>query len=117
MLRTRHRERLLYAACIEAKQPVVVDNTNATAALRAGYIAQARTAGFRVAGYYFASRASECLLRNAARPEDERVPDTAVLGTAGALERPMRSEGYDALYYVRLAADGFAVEEWSDEVR
>ena len=28
MLRTRHRERLLIGACLEAKQPFVVDNTN-----------------------------------------------------------------------------------------
>ena len=28
MLRTRHREQLLFRACLEAKQPVVIDNTN-----------------------------------------------------------------------------------------
>ena len=28
MLRTRHRERLLVAACVAAQQPFVVDNTN-----------------------------------------------------------------------------------------
>ena len=30
MLKTRHRESILIAACIEAKQPFVIDNTNPT---------------------------------------------------------------------------------------
>lgn len=31
MLRTRRRERILLMACVEAKQPFVIDNTNAAA--------------------------------------------------------------------------------------
>ena len=38
MLRTRNRERLLLDACIEAKQPFVIDNTNPTVEERARYI-------------------------------------------------------------------------------
>jgi hypothetical protein len=34
MLHTRHREALLLGACIEARQPLVVDNTNLLAAER-----------------------------------------------------------------------------------
>ncbi len=64
MLRTRHRERLLLGACIDGKQPLVVDNTNATRDARSVYIERARAAGFRVVGYYFASKASECLVRD-----------------------------------------------------
>src|SRR5215468_2175144 len=45
MLRTRHRENLLFKACLDAKQPVVIDNTNVGAVERAGYIADARAAG------------------------------------------------------------------------
>ena len=51
MLKTRHRERLLVRACVEAKQPFVVDNTNPTIAERQVYIRPAREAGFRVIGY------------------------------------------------------------------
>ena len=39
MLRTRHREQLLFVACLEGKTPLVVDNTNVTRADRARYLA------------------------------------------------------------------------------
>src|SRR5262245_10460453 len=86
MLKTRHREDILLRAFCDAKQPFVVDNTNATAMERARYISLARQYGFRIIGYYFRSKASECLERNASRPADERVRDIGVLGTAGRLE-------------------------------
>ncbi|HEY7200493.1 MAG TPA: hypothetical protein VIC57_09790 [Candidatus Dormibacteraeota bacterium] len=47
MLRTAHRERILLDACLRAGQPLVVDNTNLTAAVRARYIGPARGAGFQ----------------------------------------------------------------------
>src|SRR6266853_479136 len=47
MLKTRHREQLLLAACLAAKQPFVVDNTNPLPSDRARYIGVAREAGFR----------------------------------------------------------------------
>ncbi|MDD9941268.1 MAG: AAA family ATPase [Myxococcales bacterium] len=116
MLKTRNRERLLLDACFEAKQPMVVDNTNPTVEARALYIVKARAAGFRVSGYYFGSRAGDCLERNARRPDAERIPDKGVLATARRLERPNRVEGFDELFYVALTLEGFVVEEWSDEV-
>jgi predicted kinase len=115
MLRTRHRERLLLGACLEGGQPFVVDNTNLTPEERARYLGPARALGFRVVGYYFASRLSDCLARNAARPPACRVPDAAVRGALGRLRLPAPSEGFDELYYVRLEADGHRVEAWRDE--
>ena len=113
MLRTRHRERLLLAACIEAKQRFVVDNNNVTCAERAAYISAAKAAHFAVIGYFFRSRVAEALERNRLRAEPDRVPDKAVLGMSGRLELPARSEGFDRLYFVRLLdAGGFAVEDW-----
>ena len=118
MLRTRRRERLLLAACIEAKQPFVVDNTNPTVAERAVYIRAAREAGFRVVGYYFRSRVEDCLRRNERRPEDQRVPMKGILGTAGRLILPTSHEGFDELHYVRIdETGGFVVEGWRDEER
>ena len=38
MLKTRYREQLILRACIEAKQPFVVDNTNPSVEERARYI-------------------------------------------------------------------------------
>ncbi len=80
MLKTRHRERLLLNACIEMKQPFVVDNTNPNTEDRQRYIKPAMAAGFRVIGYYFQSEIAECLRRNAQRPLAERVPDAGVRG-------------------------------------
>jgi predicted kinase len=116
MLRTRHRERVLLHACLEAKQRFVVDNTNPRAVDRARYVEPARAAGFHVVGYYFQAALGEALARNAARPPTERVPTRGVVGTYKALEIPTLDEGFDALYYVALSREGFAVQEWRDAV-
>jgi predicted kinase len=110
MLRTRRREQILIAACLEARQPFVIDNTNPTAESRAGYIAQIRAAGFGCAGYSFRSSAADCLRRNADRAPGERVPDAAIRATHRKLEMPTLAEGFDTLYFVDLASDaGFTV--------
>jgi predicted kinase len=116
MLKTRHREGLLVEACLNAKQPFVVDNTNPTREDRTRYIAPARQAGFRVIGYYFESRVSDALIRNAQRGESGRVPEVGVRGTSARLEAPSRSEGFDVLHHVRIGPEGFVVSEWRDEV-
>jgi predicted kinase len=120
MLQSRHRETLLLTACLNAKQSFVVDNTNPTREERARYIAPARAAGFRVVGYYFESKVRDALLRNELRGPGQRVPDRGVLGTAGRLQLPNKNEGFDALYYVRLApppaANEFIVEAWRDDL-
>ncbi len=117
MLRTRHREAQILAACLAAKQPFVVDNTNPTAADRMRYVEPARDAGFRVTCYYFRSAIDEAVARNAERPESARVPERGVRGTHARLEIPSPDEGFDTLYYVRMEGDEFVVEEWRDEVR
>jgi predicted kinase len=117
MLKTRHRERRFLQACIETRQPFVVDNTNPTRAERQVYLEAARQAGFRVIGYYFQSRVEDCKRRNEQRPAVERVPEQGILGAAGRLQIPSKEEGFDELYYVRIDdAGGFVVEEWRDEV-
>jgi predicted kinase len=116
MLRTRHRERLLLHACLEAKQPFVVDNTNPRVADRARYVAPSRAAGFRVVAYYLQATLGEAIQRNAARPPAERVPAKGVVGTYRLLQIPTLAEGFDALYRVTLTAEGFAAQEWRDAV-
>lgn len=113
MLRTRHREAELFATCLRVQQPLVVDNTNVAAADRARYVGPARAAGFRVAGFYFASKLAECLPRNAARPGDARIPEAGVVDAAARLEKPSLAEGFDALAYVRLVDGGFDVQDWA----
>lgn len=117
MLRTRNRERLLIAACHEAKQPYVIDNTNPTREDRVGYIQAAKSAGFRVVGNYFASKVEDCKTRNSQRSNDQVVPLKGLLGTYGKLQLPERDEGFDELHYVSIDVDGeFSVSEWTDEV-
>jgi predicted kinase len=117
MLKTKHRQQLLFKACLEAKQPFVIDNTNITAQMRAGFIIPAKAAGFRIVAYYFRSDVKAALLRNSQRVGIERVPDKAILGTHKQLQLPSREEGYDALYCVQIDEAGeFLVEEWMDEV-
>ena len=47
MLKTRYRERILINACLEGKQPFVVDNTNPTRKVRRQYIEAAQAHQFR----------------------------------------------------------------------
>lgn len=117
MLRTRNRERILLEACLEAKQPFVVDNTNPEPADRLRYIEPAKRCRFAVIGYYFPVALDVCLERNAARPEGKRVPEVALKSVAKKLVRPSLSDGFDALWYVRPdGLGGFVVEEYRNEV-
>ena len=117
MLETRYREWILLRACIEAKQPFVVDNTNPSIEERARYIEIARSGGFRLVGYYFHSPPKEALTRNARRTGKARTPEKGILGTYKRLRVPRLEEGFDELYYVRIDGTGhFVVEEWSDEL-
>jgi hypothetical protein len=112
MLKTRTRERLLLDACILAKQPFVVDNTNPLAADRARYVQPARAAGFRVSGYFFRATTREAIARNRRRTDKPAIPVPGLLGTYKRLEEPTWSEGYDALFTVTLTPDNaWIVEE------
>lgn len=111
MLRTRHREALLLGACIEARQPFVVDNTNLLAAERAGYIRQARVAGFSVVGYRFQAALTDALVRNAARARARPIPPRALHSAARRWEPPAWIEGFDALFDVWARNGDFDVAE------
>ena len=74
MLRTRRREQILLAACIEAGQSFVIDNTNALKGDRARYIPLARAAGFRVAAYFFQTTLADAMRRNNQRPGKQKIP-------------------------------------------
>ncbi|MGZ8216424.1 AAA family ATPase [Methylomagnum sp.] len=118
MLRTRHRERILFNACLTAKQRVVVDNTNPTRADRAVYISAALDAGFTVVGYFFESRMQDTLRRNAQRPDPQRIPEKGVRGASARLELPSLSEGFHRLFLVRLieATHDFEIKDWCHEI-
>lgn len=106
MLRTRKRERVLLEACLSARQPFVVDNTNVSAAERAVYIEAAKAVGFKVVGYYFVPDAAGSLRRNNRRAGKKAVPVPAVLGTLSRLEPPRLEEGFDELHEVEIGGSG-----------
>lgn len=104
MLKTRRRERLLLEACLLARQPFVVDNTNVLAEERARYIEPARAAGFVVTGYFFRVTPREAIARNQKRTDKAPIPIPGLLGKYKRLEEPRYEEGFDALYAVALTA-------------
>jgi predicted kinase len=116
LLNTRLREQRLLEFCLATEQRFVVDNTNPTKLERSQYIVAAKTKRFRITGYYFCSKVEECLRRNSQRPNNQRVPDVAILSSAKKLELPTIEEGFDQLFYVRLTQSGFLVEEWRDDI-
>ena len=116
MLKTRNRERILFEACLSAKQPMVIDNTNPIRAQRAHYIRRAIENQFRITGFYFQSIANEAIKRNLTRPACQRVPEVAIRATTGRMEHPSLTEGFASLNFVRLENNGFVVEEWKDDI-
>ncbi|MGX2040433.1 AAA family ATPase [Methylocaldum sp. MU1018] len=117
MLRTRRREKLLIAACLRAKQPYVVENTNLTREDRARYIPSARRAGFRVIGYAFRVGLEEALLRNALRKAPRRIPEKAIRGAFKRWQPPAWAEGFDALFEVWSEGGEFRVRPVPPETR
>jgi predicted kinase len=115
MLKTRYREQVFLQACILARQPFVVDNTNVLAAERERYIGPAKAAGFRIVGYYFPVPVRHAIGRNQKREGKKRIPVQGILGTQKKLQPPRREEGFDALYRVIVTeADEFVVEDCED---
>jgi predicted kinase len=112
MLGTRKREQLLLAACLEAGQSFVVDNTNPQASDRARYIAPARAKGFRVIAYFFDVPLRDAMHRNNQRKLRKKIPPVAVAGTHKKLEPPQKAEGFDQIFTVQVTEPaGFAVKE------
>lgn len=116
MLKTRYREQVFLSACILAKQPFVVDNTNVRAAERAKYILPAKEAGFRIVGYYFPVSVREAIGRNHKREGKKKIPVPGILGTQKRLQPPRRAEGFDQLFCVNVTATNeFVLEDCLEE--
>lgn len=117
MLKTRNREDIMLEACVKAKQSFVIDNTNPSVIDRKKYIDVAKTAEFKVIGYYFQSSIGEAILRNEKRVGKEHIPLAGIKSTHAKLQLPDKDEGFDELYYVRTNEENkFVVEEWKHEI-
>jgi predicted kinase len=117
MLKTRHREKLIFQACLDAKQRFVIDNTNPTVEDRKKYIIPAKSQGFQILAYYFNSNLADCKQRNSQRSGKKVIPLVGILSTYKKLVLPSYTEGFDAIYSVKTRPDfSFIVKEWNREI-
>jgi predicted kinase len=111
-LNTRHKEQRFMQVCFETQSKFVVDNTNPTKEDRKKYIEAAHQHKYKVVGYFFQSDLDAALTRNAQRDGKKNIPKVGVLATAKKLEIPDYTEGYDELYFVKIAEHGrFFIEK------
>lgn len=111
MLKTRHRENIIFEACLASKTKMVIDNTNPTRDDRARYIQRAKDAGFEVISYYFETDLSSTLERNSYRKGKANIPEVGIRATYKKLEIPILDEGFDAIFKVKIVENGeFSVE-------
>jgi predicted kinase len=116
MLRTRRREELLVAACLEGGQSFVIDNTNPLPSDRARYIGAARAAGFRAVAYFFEASLKEAMQRNNLRSGKQKIPAPAVAAAFKKLVPPCTEEGFNEIYTVKVVAEGgFVVTRTSSQ--
>ena len=105
------RERVVIEQALAAGRSVVVDDTNATPAVRAPLITLARAHGARVVGYHVASTTRASVARNRLREGAARVPNVAIFTVAKRFVAPTPNEGFDELATVRATRNGaFTVE-------
>ncbi|MDQ6799694.1 MAG: ATP-binding protein [Acidobacteriota bacterium] len=82
-------------------KPVVIDNTNPSAAIRAPLIAIGKRHGARIIAYYFDCSVKTALIRNQQREEGRgRVPKVAIFVTKKKLQPPAPEEGFDEIHVV-----------------
>ena len=106
MLKTRHRENIIFEAGLASKTKMVIDNTNPTKADRARYIQRAIDAGFEVISYYFETDLKSTLERNSHRTGKANIPEIGVRATYKKLEIPSLDEGFDEIFKVKIAGNG-----------
>lgn len=106
MLKTRHRENMIFETCLASKTKMVIDNTNPTKADRARHIQRAKDTGFEVISYYFETDLSSTLERNNHRKGNANIPEVGVRATYKKLEVPTLDEGFDEVFKVKIVGNG-----------
>lgn len=106
MLKTRHRENIIFEAALSSKTKMVIDNTNPTRADRARYIQRAKDAGFEIIAYYFETDLLSTLKRNRFREGKALIPEIGVRATYQKLEIPNFNEGFDEIFTVKIIGNG-----------
>jgi predicted kinase len=106
MLKTRHRENILFEAGLASKTKMVIDNTNPTKEDRVRYMQRAKDAGFEVIAYYFETDLKSTLKRNSQREGKANIPEVGVRATYKKLEIPSLDEGFDEIFKVQIVGNG-----------
>ena len=94
---TAERETALFRECLRANRSLVLDDTNATRAIRGPYIREAKAAGFTVVCYFFDVPVRTAIGRNNHRKDKKPIPVPAILRAAKRLEPPSLEEGLDEI--------------------
>lgn len=116
LLKTKNREKRMFALCSDTGMPLVIDNTNVSREVRARYIAMLKEYGYRIRCYYFKSDLERSLEWNGQRQGAECIPQVGIFSTHKRLEIPAREEGFDELFYVDWVDGERVVKEWISEV-
>ena len=115
MLKTRHRENIIFEAGLASKTKMVIDNTNPDDESRARYIQRAKDAGFEVIAYYFETDLNSTLERNKQRQGKANIPEVGVRATYKKIQRPQISEGFSEIFQVKIIGHGeFSILPMSD---
>ncbi len=104
VLGTRAREEALLAECLAGKKDFVVDNTNIVPSDRSRYIMRARSAGYRVVGYYFKTDVRTAIARNKNRTDKKAIPVPGILRSNKRLIPPAAEEGFDELSTIETSS-------------
>ncbi len=99
------REAVVLQECLSAGRSFVIDNTNATRAVRAPLIRQAKAAGYQVSAYFFAVAVRTAIGRNNHRQDKRPIPVPAILRTAKQMEPPAQSEGFDEIHTITASVE------------
>ena len=102
MLKTRHRENILFEAALASKTKMLIDNTNPTKQDRVRYMQRAKDAGIEVIAYYFETDLKSTLERNSQREGKANIPEVGVRATYKKLEIPSLDEGFDEIFKVKI---------------
>jgi len=114
-LHTRNKENIAMDEAFSSGRDIVIDNTNPTAEDRKKYITKAKEHGCHIIGYFMQSRLKECTARNELREGKAKIPAKAIAATSNRLEMPSYEEGFDELYFVRIADTGMYIHPWQTQ--
>jgi predicted kinase len=112
----QRRQMHLVEEALSTGRDVVVDNTNPSPQEWAPLIDAARAHGARVIAYWFPPDLAGSLQRNAARPDEARIPEIGLRATLARLLRPRVQDGFDEVFAVEFdGAGGFIVRHAGED--